>query len=391
MRRTIGIVAAVGIAGFLVLGIVPAASASPVSTVVDGMSFSADDGDVAAGATLTQYAPGSLDVVIPDTVTIGADTYAVTAIGNDAFEFDSITSVVFPSGLTSIGFQAFFENSLTSLTIPDSVTTLEPGAFSDNQLTSLSIGSGLTSIPESAFIDNVLTSVTIPSGITSVGDNAFNDDQLTSVVLGSGVTSIGIGAFYFNALTSVTIPASVTSVGLLAFGQNPDLTSVTFDGPAPTTITSTAINPSLGTATGLVVNYYWANGSPQAPGGFTSPTWQGYTTRALVTTTFVLDGHGSGPGPQVIPSGTAVTEPLVPTATLWIFEGWYTDAAFAHPASFTAGLTTDQTLFARWDPALAVTGEPFDYAALWGGTAAAVLGLALLLIARRRKQTNPTV
>ncbi|HMH59089.1 MAG TPA: InlB B-repeat-containing protein [Galbitalea sp.] len=82
--------------------------------------------------------------------------------------------------------------------------------------------------------------------------------------------------------------------------------------------------------------------------------------------------------PQRIPDGDAPTRPLAPTATLWTFKGWYTDAALTTPADFTDPLTADQILFARWDPTLAVTGGTINYGALWAGAVAVSLGALLL-------------
>ena len=48
------------------------------------------------------------------------------------------------------------------------------------------------------------------------------------------MTSIGNQAFAGTSLTSITIPSSVTSIGSQAFSINPRLTSIIFEGDAPT-------------------------------------------------------------------------------------------------------------------------------------------------------------
>jgi uncharacterized repeat protein (TIGR02543 family)/LPXTG-motif cell wall-anchored protein len=385
-RRPISAVAIVAVSAWLVLGLVPAASAAVVTTVSNGITYSADDTNIAAGATVMGYSSGSLDIVIPSTVMINSQTYTVTTVADFAFATLFITSLVLPPTLTNIGQYAFLNNMATSLVIPDSVTTLGSGAFAlDQQLTSLSIGTGITAIPYRAFtFDSALTSVVIPPQITSIGQEAFYRDALTSVDIQGPVTIIGKDAFSNNDLTSFTFPASVTSIDL-AFANNPLLTSFTFTGPPPTTFHAAGGPGSLDSGAAITVNYLWANDAAQTPGGFTSPTWQGYNTQELVTTTFDLNGHGAAIDPQRISDGDAPTAPVAPTATQWVFNGWYTDAALTTPANFTDPLTADQTLFARWDPTLAATGATINYGALWAGAVAVSLGALLLLWTRRRR------
>ncbi|MCD7710906.1 MAG: leucine-rich repeat domain-containing protein, partial [Porphyromonadaceae bacterium] len=91
---------------------------------------------------------------IPETVTYGGSTYAVTAIERWAFGYCSeLTSVTIPESVTSIGDDAFSGcTSLASITIPNSVTKIESATFdSCYALESVTIGSGVTSIAALAF------------------------------------------------------------------------------------------------------------------------------------------------------------------------------------------------------------------------------------------------
>ena len=188
--------------------------------------YSYDAGNVAAGATITDYVGSDTDLVIPGTVTIGPNTYDVTTIGVGAFEGNALTSVTIPDSVTTISFDAFYWNALTSVTIPESVTTIGSHAFASNALTSVTIGGSVTTIDFSAFAYNALTSVTIPDSVTTINFFAFAHNVLTSVTIGNSVTDIGGWAFEYNSLTSVTIPGSVTTIGEGAFAYNA-LTSVT--------------------------------------------------------------------------------------------------------------------------------------------------------------------
>jgi hypothetical protein len=155
----------------------------------------------------------------------------VTAIGNNAFSNNHLTSVIIPNSITVIESATFYNNLLTSVTIPDSVTSIEDAAFQSNQLTSVTIGNSVTDIGGYAFSYNQLTEVTIPNSVTNIESYAFSNNQLTSVTIGNSVTSIGNYAFLFNQLTSVTIPNSVTSIGNYAFSFNQLLNTVNCNVP----------------------------------------------------------------------------------------------------------------------------------------------------------------
>jgi uncharacterized repeat protein (TIGR03803 family) len=140
---------------------------------------------------------------------------SVTSIQDDAFEYcSSLTNVAIPFGVTSIGDFAFYGSGLASVTIPGSVTIIGQVAF--------------------AYCSS-LTSITIPNSVTNWGGSSFQScSNLRSVTFSNGITSIGAGTFYgCSGLTSVTIPASVTSIGQYAFA-NSGLTSLYFEGNAPT-------------------------------------------------------------------------------------------------------------------------------------------------------------
>jgi len=165
-------------------------------------------------------------------VTIGTN---VTSIGTNAFsDCTSLASVTIGTNVTSIGDSAFaYCTSLSNLTIPNSVTSIGDGAFYGcGRLTSVTIPNGVTSIGDSAFeYCSSLTSVTIGNGVTSIGDYAFAGcTSLTAVIIPNSVTSIGDSAFYAcSSLTSVTIGNGVTSIGGSAFAYCTSLMAITVD------------------------------------------------------------------------------------------------------------------------------------------------------------------
>lgn len=76
-----------------------------------------------------------LDVVIPSTI----GGLSVTSIGDEAFFYKNLASVIIPNCVKIIGENAFMFKRFTSITIPDSVITIGRRAFYLNQLTSVSI------------------------------------------------------------------------------------------------------------------------------------------------------------------------------------------------------------------------------------------------------------
>ena len=386
-------IAAVIVAAVLVLaGSVIAATpayADAVSLTEDGMTFSADDSDPAAGATVTSYdeeiASGRFDAVIPSSVTIAGETYPVVAIGEAALMDKRLKSVVIPSSVKVIGEDAFRANFLTSVVIPDSVTSIGDDAFNYNSLTTVTIGNSVATIGESAFEDNDLETVVIPDSVTTIGESAFYENSLTSVTLGSSLVTIEESAFKDNLLTSVTFPASIAAIGADAFELNGSLSDVVFLGAAPTMFVPTGLNGSLGTSPSILVHYGSAFASPAAAAGFTSPKWQGYSAILNPIVTFNLSDHGTAIAPTEVPFGTAMEAPTEPTASGYTFTGWYTDAALTTRADFSTVIADDATLFAGWTASAAsmlpATGSSVPLLPIG---ALAVLLLAAGIALRRR-------
>jgi uncharacterized repeat protein (TIGR02543 family)/LPXTG-motif cell wall-anchored protein len=433
--RAITSLTVAGLTVLLVLGTVaaPAHAATVNTTTVDGISYTADDANVPAGATVTGYDRASgPDVAIPSTVTIDTTVYDVTTIGGNAFFRKALTSVILPATLTTIGGRAFAENPITELILPNSVTTIGVDAFVYNALTTLSLSNTLTTLSDGAFAENALTSVTLPDSLTAIGNfafagnsltevtlpnmlttigrSAFASSSLTEVTLPDSLTTIGSGAFYNNDLTSVTLPDSLTTIGDTAFGANSltsvilpnsvttiepfafaanPLAAVRFLGAAPT-----SFGESVFTSDPLV-SYFWSFGAPQTAGGFTSPTWNGYRTQAIAIIRYDTDGAPAiDPAEAIV--GTTLAVPTNATRDGYTFDGWYTAETGGTAWNFTTDTVVgDMTLFARYAavPAtpsgtaalvLAATGVASPVVPAGIGALVLLAGITLLLVRRRR-------
>lgn len=181
-------------------------------TLADCFTF--DNGTITDYNHLDPNCPS--DVVIPEEI----NEIPVTIIGNNAFKFKNLTSVVIPEGVTTINSQSFYYNRLESIEIPNSVTSIGYQAFSSNGMTNLDLGNGVQQILWNAFDNNLLTNVSFPNSLTEIYSNAFTDNQLNSITFGNNISKINPFAFSNNQLTSIDIPSNITSIGVGTFNNN---------------------------------------------------------------------------------------------------------------------------------------------------------------------------
>ena len=76
-------------------------------------------------------------------------------------------------------------------------------------------------------------------------------------------------------------------------------------------------------------------------------SWAIYTPSYLVS--FNMNGHGDAVSDQCVQSGATITQPTAPTATGYIFAGWYADQACTQEWDFATTISTATTLYAKWN------------------------------------------
>lgn len=182
------------------------------------------------------------DVVIPDFVDYGGQTYEVTAIGYKAFfNCDSIFSITIPATVTHFGENAFRNcNNLTKTYYEGSVEDWCQIVFDNEGANPISVSHAVL------FEGTAVTDLVIPAGVSAIGDYAFYGFfDLYSVHFSDSLTTIGDSSFMdCTRLTSLTLPNSVTSIGSWAFAGCTRLASVTL----PNSITSISKSLFLGCA-----------------------------------------------------------------------------------------------------------------------------------------------
>lgn len=254
---------------------------------------------------------------------------SVSRIGDYAFAFCALRNVMIPDSVTIVGDYAFFTcrgltdislpkhlaviprgmfthcNLLNNVAIPDSVVTIGESAFSNClSLTETAVPDGVRLIDESAFNDcHRLAIVTVPDSVTNIGAGAFAGcDSLTSFTIPNNLTRIEDETFFgCSRLQNVTIPNSVTEIGEKACARCVKLTSI-FIPNSVVSIAAEAFSgcdlsyahflgyaPILGDdvfkdSSSSFTIYYSDSGL-----GFTSPRWNGYTSRNLPAYAFDLN------------------------------------------------------------------------------------------------------
>lgn len=219
----------------------------------DGMLFGINNG------MLVAVVPPKGDVTIPEGVKIlGGYTFynnpnlgkvtlpsTLERIGDEAFEYSSITEINFPASLKSVGMQAFascanlreamFEEGLEEIgqvcfflsgvqraSLPGTLKNMGYGIFSNcSNLNDVTLGEGITVVPESMFNQCWnLEAISIPSTVEVIEQYAMYGAAFPYIELPEGLKSIGEGALYGTGLETLTIPDSVEEIGTFGCAWN---------------------------------------------------------------------------------------------------------------------------------------------------------------------------
>ena len=168
----------------------------------------------------------------------------------------------------------------------------------------------------------------------------WNKNLVKSLTL-DHVYSLGVQEFSNHAnLKNVYINPTLNSIGSSAFSGCNSLTDVWFDG----------------------TQAQWADvakGSSWKPSA-AKEHWH-------CTVNFNANGHGTAPASQTLWSNyDKATAPTPPTAALYVFHGWFTEAECTNPWDFNTVVPGDMTLYAKWDAQYTFNSETGELKLLWG-------------------------
>lgn len=168
-------------------------------------------------------------LVIPGSINYKDKDYNVTEIGNAAFAFTEIGSVVISEGIVSIGDSAFAGcAAVEEIKLPDSIKNIGNGAFLyctklrniviDERNENFTFFEGMLYSADKKQVywasNSVKSKLTLPEGTVKVGSYAFEGNTtVKTVTLPGTVKEICYGAFMdCSSLKSVKIPSSVSKI-----------------------------------------------------------------------------------------------------------------------------------------------------------------------------------
>ncbi|MCQ2070310.1 MAG: leucine-rich repeat protein [archaeon] len=232
----------------------PDTDADTIKVNIDGYTYELDETELTACLTNTSSLSG--DVVIPETVVYGENTYTVvtmTAMSSNS----SITSLTLPDTVTSIPNRAVYSCSkLTSFTAKGITAIPEYGIANNSSLVNVVLGD-ITSIGSYGFYQNQkVTDLEINGAVSYIGDRAFYLDRLVNLTIhiadevviadyafasnyymeklalvGGTVTSVGANGFYYcEVLEDLDAVFDLDIINTYAFGRCYELTDLTFLG-----------------------------------------------------------------------------------------------------------------------------------------------------------------
>ena len=165
------------------------------------------------------------NIVIPEEVTYMDRTRKVVSIGDDAFAYCRLDSLIIPNSVTTIGKRAFYYGQVGHLILPNSLTSFGEDVFNTTNL-------GTVSIPDVGswckikFGDIYSNPLYYATYVLLNGENfgrnkIGNIPTVEDIIIPDGVTSIEDYAFIFTTdINSLEIPNSVTYIGKQSLNFN---------------------------------------------------------------------------------------------------------------------------------------------------------------------------
>ena len=342
-------------------------------------------------------------VTIPD---------SVTAIYSGAFaNCSQLTNISIPNSVTYIGFSAFEHcTSLKSITLPSSLSSISEALFFGcSQLTTIHIPVSVTSIGSYAF-DGCPSSMTV----TYSGSKTQWDDDITkgshNDVLENNLICAMLEATFTADGTTLAPAQTIDRGGKFTEPAAPSKENHTFAGwyngdekfdfdadttNAPNVLELVAkwdINQytvkfvsdhgsfkdqtieygklietdklTIPTVEGYTFIGWYTDDTYSTEFDFTKPIKSNTTVYAKWTAkdyevSFVTE-HGKAPTSQNVKYNGTASDPGKLTAEGYTFDGWYTDDTYSTKFDFTKPITSNTTVYAKWEKNAPVLPDTYE-------------------------------
>ena len=268
-------------------------------------------------------------------------------------------SLVLPKSLTVIGEEAFrsCEGLSGDLVIPEGIETLggyESYCFADTKFGGkLSLPDSLKSIGVGVFLNTEFSGeLVLPKNLETIAERAFIGSKGfgKKLTIPNNMNAIGQCAFEnCNWIQEVEIEGNLERIGQWAFQSCTNLEKVIFRGQAPTTLYEDSFPKN-------VTIYY-----PEGADGWTTPTWNGYTTvpykpagteepGVQVDVSLNCNGGTCDKNKISVTVGQAYGALPTPTYPGHVFQGWYTkqEGGDKIAEDSIVSATEAHTLYAHW-------------------------------------------
>lgn len=256
--------------GLLAAG--PATADSQTGGGPDGVTYSADPGQVGQGATAIGYTGSGGHVLIPDNVTIGSTSYAVTGIAAETFAGKNLSSVELGDNVRAIGEHAFGNNEISALVVPSSVNSIGHNAFFGN--------AGLTRVEFLGAVPDTFW------GRDSPWPSLGNNSQLVVRYRWGHAEAAGAPGGFTTPTWHDYRTVPIVTVSFDMNGHGSQVGAVTMDGG------QTVAKPPEPSSPGLDFLAWYAVGSGE-PFNFNTSVGQNLTLRAKWGTSAGISGAGS--------------------------------------------------------------------------------------------------
>jgi len=319
----------------------------------DEYIYQLDDSNV---YKIEKYVGNSLIVAVPNTF----NGQVVKIIDDYAFSSSGITSVIIPDSVTTIGYAAF--DYCSSLTTIYCEAESQPDSWSWYWKGNSNASVVWNYVPSYTIIFNV-------NGGNAVGNQTIEHNGY--IVEPTAPTKDGYtfaGWYSDEALTSAyNFDTAVTNDLTLYAKWELKTYTVTFNSNSGSAVDSATVNHGATVtepAEPVRENYnfvYWYSENENEAYDFETAVTEDLTLYAkwkinTYTVTFNTNCDITM-GNRTVDYGDTVNEPTI-TRDGYTFGGWYTDEALTNAYDFDTAVTSDLTLYAKWEAILEPEPEP---------------------------------